>query len=213
MTEQHQQTPGRRYAQGVEDLGYELGVVLTEGLAEEEAARRFSVLGPNELPEAPPLSPWKILAGQFTSLIVWVLIGAAIISGLLGEWIDTGAILAIVVLNGCLGFVQEYRAEQSLAALKTLAVTHARVIREGARRTVPSRELVPGDLIEVEAGDHIPADARLIHAAALRTQEAALTGESAPVPKGAATLSTEDVPLGDRSDMLFQNTSVTSATW
>lgn len=209
MTEQHQQTPGRRYAQAVEDLGYELGVVLTEGLAEEEAARRFSVLGPNELPEAPPLSPWKILAGQFTSLIVWVLIGAAIISGLLGEWIDTGAILAIVVLNGCLGFVQEYRAEQSLAALKTLAVTHARVTREGARRTVPSRELVPGDLIEVEAGDHIPADARLIHAAALRTQEAALTGESTSVEKIGETLPESDLPLADQRNMLFQGTTVT----
>src|SRR5687768_14284660 len=97
MAEQHRQNPSRRYAQAIENLGHELGVSLTEGLAEEEATHRFSVHGPNELPEPPPLSPWKILAGQFTSLIVWVLIGAAIVSGLLGEWIDTGAILAIVV--------------------------------------------------------------------------------------------------------------------
>ncbi|HEY6084533.1 MAG TPA: cation-transporting P-type ATPase [Nitrospira sp.] len=117
-------------------------------MAEEEAARHLSRQGPNELPAAPPPSPWNIFAGQFASLIVWVLIGAAITSGLLGEWIDTGAILAIVLLNGCLGFFQEYRAGQSLARLKTLAVTHARVLRDGARRIVPSRELVPGDILK-----------------------------------------------------------------
>jgi Ca2+-transporting ATPase len=138
-----------------------------------------------------------------------VLIGAAIVSGLLGEWIDTGAILAIVLLNGFLGFVQEYRAEQSLAALKTLAVTYARVIRGGSRRSLSSTELVPGDIIDVEAGDHIPADARLIHAAALRTQEAALTGESTPVDKSGGVLPDNDLPLADRRNMLFLGTTVT----
>lgn len=209
MNEQHQPAGSRRYAQGIEELGREFEVVLTEGLAEAEAARRRSAHGANELPEAPPPPAWKILARQFTSLIVWVLIGAAIVSGFLGEWIDTGAIFAIVILNGCLGFFQEYRAEQSLAALKTLAVTLARVVREGVRRTVPSRELVPGDIIEVEAGDHVPADARLIHAAALRTQEAALTGESTPVEKVGETLPDSDLPLADQRNMLFLGTTVT----
>ncbi|MBI4002783.1 MAG: cation-translocating P-type ATPase [Nitrospira defluvii] len=209
MAEQGQKSPNRWYVRIVEVLGHEFGVVLTEGLAEAEAARRLSVLGPNELPEAPPPSPWSILGAQFTSLIVWVLIGAAIISGLLGEWIDTGAILAIVLLNGFLGFSQEYRAEQSLAALKTLAITYARVVRDGARRTLSSRELVPGDIIDVEAGDRVPADARLIHATALRTQEAALTGESTPVEKSGETLAEGDLPLADQRNMLFLGTTVT----
>ncbi len=209
MAEQGQKSQNRWYARSVEGLGHEFSVVLTEGLAEAEAARRLSALGPNELPEAPPPSPWSILGAQFTSLIVWVLIGAAIISGFLGEWIDTGAILAIVLLNGLLGFIQEYRAEQSLAALKTLAVTSARVVRDGARRTLSSRELVPGDIIDVEAGDRVPADARLIQATSLRTQEAALTGESTPVEKSGETLAEGDLPFADQRNMLFLGTTVT----
>ncbi len=199
----------------VDELGREFGVVLADGLAEAEAeaaaaaAERLLHHGPNELPEAPPPSPWSILGAQFTSLIVWVLIGAAIISGLLGEWVDTGAILAIVFLNGLLGFIQEYRAEQSLAALRTLAITYARVIRDGARRTLSSRELVPGDIIDLEAGDRVPADARLIHTTALRTQEAALTGESTPVEKFGETLAEGDIPIADQRNMLFLGTTVT----
>ncbi|MFZ1674292.1 MAG: cation-transporting P-type ATPase, partial [Nitrospira sp.] len=209
MVEQGQNIQARWYAQSPDELARALDVNLAEGLREDDAARRLSMHGRNELPEAPPPSPWTILGAQFTSLIVWVLIGAAIVSGLLGEWVDTGAILAIVLLNGFLGFVQEYRAEQSLAALKTLAVTYARVIRGGSRRQLSSTELVPGDIIDVEAGDHIPADARLIHAAALRTQEAALTGESTPVDKSGGVLPDNDLPLADRRNMLFLGTTVT----
>ncbi len=209
MVEQQQKVQPRWYARSDDDLGRDLRVVLTEGLAEDEARRRLTVHGRNELPEAPPPSPWRILGAQFTSLIIWVLIGAALVSGLLGEWVDAGAILAIVLLNGVLGFLQEYRAEQSLAALKTLAVTYALVIREGARRTLSSTELVPGDIIDVEAGDHVPADARLIQAAALRTQEAALTGESTPVEKIRAVLPDSDLPLADQRNMVFMGTTVT----
>ena len=209
MVEQGQHIHTRWYAQSPDELARALDVSLSEGLREDDAARRLSVHGRNELPEAPPPSPWTILGAQFTSLIVWVLIGAAIVSGLLGEWVDTGAILAIVLLNGFLGFVQEYRAEQSLAALKTLAVTYARVIRGGSRRQLSSTELVPGDIIDVEAGDHIPADARLIQAAALRTQEAALTGESTPVDKSGGVLPDNDLPLADRRNMVFLGTTVT----
>ncbi len=209
MVEQQQNVQPRWYARSDDDLGRELGVVLAEGLGEDEATRRLTIHGRNELPEAPPPSPWRILGAQFTSLIIWVLIGAALVSGLLGEWVDAGAILAIVLLNGLLGFMQEYRAEQSLAALKTLAVTYALVVREGARRTLSSTELVPGDIIEVEAGDHVPADARLIQAAALRTQEAALTGESTPVEKIRAVLPDSDLPLADQRNMIFMGTTVT----
>ncbi|ODT44641.1 MAG: HAD family hydrolase [Nitrospira sp. SCN 59-13] len=199
----------RWYAESLEGIGRELGVDPTQGLDEEEAARRLSTHGRNELPEAAPPSPWRILGAQFSSLIIWVLIGAALVSGLLGEWVDAGAILAIVLLNGLLGFVQEYRAERSLAALKTMAVTYARVVRGGMRRTLSSTELVPGDIIDVEAGDHVPADARLIQAAAFLTQEAALTGESTPVEKASVMLPDRDTPLADQRNMLFMGTTVT----
>ena len=162
------------HALSPEALAGELRTNLGMGLPESEAGRRLADLGLNELPEAPPVSPLRLFLAQFASLIVWVLIGAAAISGLLADWVDTAAILAIVVLNAALGFIQEYRAERSLAALKKLSVTTARVIRDGAVRSIPARELVPGDLIQVEAGDHVPADACLVYATALRTQEAAL---------------------------------------
>ncbi|MDR4471472.1 MAG: cation-translocating P-type ATPase [Nitrospira sp.] len=207
MTDQ-QQRP-RWYARSQGEIEREFAVDPAAGLSEEEAARRLSAHGRNELPEAPPPSPWHILATQFTSLIVWVLIGAALVSGLLGEWIDAGAILAIVLLNGLLGFLQEYRAEQSLAALRTMAVTYARVVRDGTRLNLSSTELVPGDIIDVEAGDHVPADARLLQAAAFRTQEAALTGESTPVEKLSAALPDSDLPLADQRNMLFMGTTVT----
>ena len=209
MVEARQHSQSRWYARSLDDLGREFGVDQALGLDEDEAARRLTAHGPNELPEAAPPSPWRMLGAQFNSLIIWVLIGAALVSGLLGEWVDACAILAIVLLNGLLGFVQEYRAERSLAALKTLAVTYARVVREGVRRTLSSTELVPGDIIDVEAGDHVPADARLIHAAAFLTQEAALTGESTPVEKTSGTLTDGDMPLADQRNMLFMGTTVT----
>ena len=126
---------------------------LGKGLVERDAQQRLAEHGPNALPEAPPVSAPTLLLGQFTSVIIWLLIGAAVISGLLQEWVDAAAILAIVLLNAVLGFVQEYRAEQSIAALKKLSITMARVIREGVIRSVPARELAPGDLIRIEAGD------------------------------------------------------------
>ncbi|MEK6617871.1 MAG: cation-translocating P-type ATPase [Nitrospirota bacterium] len=196
------------HALSPEALAGELRTNLGMGLPESEAGRRLADLGLNELPEAPPVSPLRLFLAQFASLIVWVLIGAAAISGLLADWVDTAAILAIVVLNAALGFIQEYRAERSLAALKKLSVTTARVIRDGAVRSIPARELVPGDLIQVEAGDHVPADARLVYATALRTQEAALTGESTPIDKTDETLTSEAMPLADKANMVFLGTTV-----
>jgi P-type Ca2+ transporter type 2C len=133
------------------------------GLSDHEARQRLQQEGFNELPEAPPPSLVKLFLSQFTSVIVWVLIGAAVISGLLEDWIDAVAILAIVLLNGILGFVQEFRAERSLAALRKMSVATARVVRDGIVLSIPARELVRGDLILLEAGDRIPADARLIY--------------------------------------------------
>ncbi len=190
------------------EVAAELKTDLESGLTVAEADARAKHFGPNELPEAPPPSVWALFASQFSNLIIWVLIGAAIVSGVLKEWIDAGAILAIVVLNATLGFVQEYKAERSLAALKKLSSTSARVVREGIVRSIPARDLVPGDLIHVEAGDHVPADARLTYVAALRTQEAALTGESTPVDKRSERSTNGAAPLGDQQGMLFLGTDV-----
>ncbi len=191
-----------------EETGRTLASDLQAGLPEDEARRRLSAHGPNELPEAPPASPLALFLAQFRNLIVWILIGAALVSGLLTEWVDAGVILAIVVLNAVLGFVQEYKAERSLAALKALSVTTARVVRDGAARTLPARELAPGDLVLVEAGDHVPADVRLVYSSNLRTQEAALTGESTPVDKLATDALDEAVPLPERRTMLYTGTDV-----
>lgn len=193
-----------------EALAAELRTNLEAGLSTEEAIRRQQNEGFNELPEAQPASPLKLFLSQFTSVIVWVLIGAAVVSGLLEDWLDAAAIVTIVLLNGLLGFVQEFRAEQSLAALRKMSVSMARVFRDGMLRSLPARELVPGDLILLEAGDRIPADARLAYAANFQSQEASLTGESTPVQKHAGTLDAEDVPLADRTNLAFMGTIAVS---
>lgn len=162
--------------------------------------------GLNELPEAPPPSWLKLFLSQFSSLLVWVLIGAAIVSGMLEDWIDASAILAIVFLNGVLGFVQEFRAERSLAALRKMSVAMAHVIREGTLRSIPARELVRGDVIALEAGDRIPADSRLLYTTNFQAQEASLTGESTPVQKQAELLDTTEVPLAEQRNMVFMGT-------
>ena len=180
------------------------------GLSDENVRDRFTAQGPNELPEAQPPSLLKLFLSQFTSVIVWVLIGAAIISGLLEDWLDAAAILTIVLLNGLLGFVQEFRAERSLAALRKMSVATARVIRDGVLRSIPARELVPGDLVLLEAGDRVPADVRLIYAANFQSQEASLTGESTPVQKAATALDRPDVSLADRANMAFMGTIAVS---
>jgi len=180
------------------------------GLSGEEARDRLAAQGPNELPEAQPPSLLKLFLSQFTSVIVWVLIGAAVISGLLEDWLDAAAIMAIVLLNGVLGFVQEFRAERSLAALRKLSMATARVFRDGVFRSIPARELVLGDLIVLEAGDRVPADARLIYTTNFQTQEASLTGESTPVQKHASPIAGTDIPLAERKNMAFMGTVVVS---
>jgi len=188
----------------------ELQSSLDQGLSVREAWRRLQQWGSNELPEATPPSLLKLFLSQFTSVIVWVLIGAAIMSGFLEDWFDAAAILAIVVLNGLLGFWQEHRAERSLAALRKMSVSMAHVFRDGTPRSIPARELVPGDLILLEAGDRIPADARLTYATNFQVQEASLTGESTPVQKDAGVLEGVDVPLTDRTNMAFMGTTAVS---
>lgn len=179
-----------------------------QGLSASEAAERLKAYGPNQLAEVPPVSVWQMLWDQLNNFIVILLILAAIISALLGDWIEAAAILAIVVLNATLGVVQERRAEEALAALRQLAAPDALVIRDGHRQLIPARELVPGDVVILEAGNYVPADVRLLEAVNLRVEEAALTGESFPVSKDASIVLQEDVPIGDRKNTAFMGTLI-----
>lgn len=186
-----------------------LGTNSETGLTHRDAARRFKEIGPNELEERGIKSPWRILWEQVTSIMVVILILAALISAFLGDIVDSIAILAIIVLNSLIGFQQEFKAEQALSALKKLAVPHVKVKREGHVREIPARELVPGDMVLLEAGNLVPADCRLIEAINLRTDESALTGESLPVEKEAHFVASSDLSLGDRVNMVFMGTIVT----
>ena len=183
-----------------------------DGLSSQEAAQRLAADGPNELKEGKRISPLQIFLGQFKSLIIWILIAAGVISGLLGEVVDAIAILAIVVLNAVIGFYQEFNAEKSIAALKKMTAPQAKVRRDGQVTSIPASGIVAGDILALEAGDLVAADARLLEAASLRCIESALTGESEAVTKQAATLEQGDVPLGDRENMVFMGTSVAAGT-
>jgi len=179
------------------------------GLSAAEAARRLIQHGPNELVERGGKSAWRIIWEQLSATMVVILIIAAIISAVLGDHEDTIVILAIVVLNAILGFTQEYRAERAMAALKKLAVPTVRVRRDGHIQELAARDLVPGDIVLLEAGNLTPADGRILESVNLRLQEAALTGESEPVDKVAHALHTGDLPLGDRRNMAYMGTVVT----
>ncbi|MBK5107011.1 MAG: cation-translocating P-type ATPase, partial [Anaerolineales bacterium] len=165
-------------------------------------------VGPNELDEAPPTSFWEMLWEQFNNFVVILLIVAAVISALLGDYIEAAAIFAIVILNATLGVVQERRAAQELAALRKLASPDAQVIRDGSRHVIPAHQLVPGDLVLLEAGHYVSADIRLIEAVNLQVDEAALTGESVPVQKNAGVRLEANIPLGDRKNSAFMGTMV-----
>ncbi len=190
-----------------EDTAAALETDLNTGLTQEEAARRLERYGPNELEAQRGRTIWEMLLDQFKEVLVLMLIGAAVVSGLVGEVEDSLIILLIVVLNAILGVVQESKAENSLAALRQLSAPIATVIRDGKVQHIPARELVPGDLILLEAGANIPADARLVEAVNLRCEEAALTGESVPVEKSTAPLQDAEAGLGDRVNMVFSGTT------
>jgi len=191
-----------------DDILHQLDTLSEHGLTDEEAKRRLQEHGPNVLTEAPATTFWQMLWAQFNNFVVILLIVAAVISALLGDVIEAAAIMAIVVLNAALGVIQERRAEQALAALQKLAAPEAHVIRSGSRQTVPASELVPGDVVLLEAGNFIPADIRLLEAINLRIEEAALTGESVPVQKDASILLESDIPIGDRKNTTFMGTLV-----
>ncbi len=179
-----------------------------DGLPSGEAVKRLDEYGPNELKEARKKTPFMMFMDQFKDFMIMVLIAAAAVSGMMGELSDTIAIVVIVILNAIIGFVQEYRAEKAMRALKEMAAPTALVLRDKKPVEIHASELVPGDMVILEAGKIVPADMRLTEAARIRIEEAALTGESVPVDKTAGTLSGESIPLGDRKNMAFKGTTV-----
>lgn len=208
--------------EGPERAAYRCSVVLAalgtdprRGLDGAEAKARLERCGPNELAADQPVPTWRRFLAQFRDVLVLLLLVATAISA--GLWLyerdaaapyEAIAIFAVVLLNAVLGFVQEERAEHALAALREMSAAHAHVVRDGERRSIPASEIVPGDLVLVEEGDTIPADARLIQSTALQTSEAALTGESLPVEKDTRPIE-EEVGLADRRNMIFSGTAAT----
>ncbi len=186
-----------------------LDSALEQGLSAEEVKHRLEKFGPNQLEEGKRTTFLQMVFSQLNNFVVIMLIVAALISAFLGEMVDSIAIVTIVVLNTIMGVVQEGRAQQELAALKKMASPEAQVLRDGRRESVPANQLVPGDIVFLETGNFVPADVRLMEAVNLRIEEAALTGESVPVEKNAASVMDSDASLGDRKNTAFSGTVVT----
>ncbi|MCL6603545.1 MAG: calcium-translocating P-type ATPase, SERCA-type [Paenibacillus sp.] len=197
---------------GAEELTRKFSVDPQKGLSEEDAVERRKEDGLNELSEGKTVSPFTLLLNQFKDFMVLVLMGATLVSGLLGEYLDAVTIIVIIVLNAVLGFVQEFRAERSLRALKQLSAPSAKVLRQGKSETIPAKMLLPGDIVMLESGDRIPADVRWLECSALYAEESALTGESLPVAKHSDPIHAEEVPLGDQKNIGFMGTMVTRGT-
>ena len=178
-----------------------------KGLLQTEAEERLKKYGLNEIKEAKKISPWEIFFAQLNSIVMWILIAATIISAFLGEYIDAIVIFVIIIMIAILGFIEEYRAERDIEALKKLASLKATVLRDGQKKEIDSKQIVPGDVIILETGDKVPADARLIEVFNLQTQEASLTGESQPVKKNTNQLE-EKTGIADRKNMVFSSTIV-----
>lgn len=181
------------------------------GLANAEAARRLTAHGPNRLPEARARGPLRRFLAQFNNVLIFVLLGAAAVTATLQHWVDTGVILAVVLANAVIGYLQEGKAEAAMAAIRGILAPRAAVLREGRRVTVDGADLVPGDVVLLEAGDKVPADLRVLEARGLAAQEAILTGESVPVEKTIDPVAA-DAPLGDRRSMLWSGTIITQGT-
>lgn len=200
---------GKWHTLSTEDVLRRLGTDARHGLGEAEASRRLERYGPNELPKPPARPAWRLFADQFRSLLILILIGAAVLATVIGDVADTLAIVCVVLINASLGFVQEYRAERALAALRNMLAPQAEVRRDGVARMIPAAELVPGDIVLLDAGDRIPADGRVLASHGLEVDESSLTGESHTVGKHAEALAQADLPLAERDNMLYLNTVVT----
>lgn len=197
------------HAEAIKSVEHILKTNISSGLSEKEAEERIKKVGLNELEEKKGRSPLKIFISQFNDFMIWILIAAAFVSGvIIREITDAIVILIILIINSTLGFTQEYRAEKALQALKELASPTAVVIRDGKEKNISSKSLVPGDLIKLSPGDLVPADCRIIRETNLQTDESILTGESLPVDKTTDTLKKIHVPLGDKGNMLFSSTTI-----
>ena len=179
------------------------------GLTSAEAQRRLAQYGPNELKAAERVSALALLIGQFKNALILILIGATVLSAFLGHAVEAVTILIIVLFAVVLGFVQEFRAEKAIEALQRMAAPNANVLRDGEESRLPARELVPGDVVLIAAGDRCPADARILQAMNLQVEEAVLTGESMPIEKVDPALDAVELPVGDRSNMVFAGTAAT----
>ena len=207
-TGEEKRTPGDWYQLTPAQVLEKIGSNATQGLPAEEVRQRQEQVGFNELVERGGRTRWQILVEQLTGILTLILFAAALVSIFLGDYIDAVVILAIVVLNAALGYTQEYRAEQSMAALKRMAVPSVRVLRDGRVQEISARDLVPGDAVLLETGNVVPADGRVLESVNLRVQEAALTGESEPVDKEDGLVFDQEKPLGDRRNMLYMGTIV-----
>ncbi len=192
-----------------EEVVQRLQTDLRQGLSAVEVQKRRERYGANEIREGHRRGPVAMFLSQFTDFMILVLIAAALVAGLIGDVVDTLVIMAIVVLNAVIGFVQEYRAERAIAALKQMAALQAQVRRNGHAAMIPANKLVPGDVVLIEAGNSVPADLRLAEAVQLKIEEAALTGESLPVEKLTRAMHEPDLTLGDRRNMAYKGTLVT----
>lgn len=180
-----------------------------EGLNQAEAAERLQKLGPNALPQKKGKPAWLRFLAHFNDVLIYILLAAAVMTAVMGHWVDTAVILGVTVINALIGYIQESNAEKSLQSIRNMLSSDAQVIRDGKHATIPTTDLVPGDIVVLRAGDRIPADMRLIEAHNLRVEEAILTGESTVVDKHTDAL-TGDLPLGDRTNMLFSGTTVSA---
>ncbi|AEE91571.1 Calcium-transporting ATPase [Tepidanaerobacter acetatoxydans Re1] len=197
------------YSLEKEDISGKLNTDLKNGLPSDLVEKRLESIGYNELVGKKGVTIWQMLLEQFKDFLVLILIGASFVSAIIGEVTDAVVIILIVILNAVLGVMQEFRANKALEALKEMAAPEAKVIRDGKIIEIPSRELVPGDLVLLEAGNYVPADIRLVESVNLKIEEASLTGESVPAEKNAEVVLGGEVPLGDRSNSAFMGTVVT----
>jgi magnesium-transporting ATPase (P-type) len=195
------------HALGPDDVLRALGADASQGLSRAEARERLARYGPNRLPEEGRETSLVRFLKQFHDILIYILLAAAVLTALLGEWIDTGVILAVVVVNALIGFVQEGKAEAALEGIRRMLSLEANVVRDGSRQRIPAEELVPGDVVLLESGDRVPADLRLLAARNARVEEAALTGESVPVEKSTEPLP-EETLLGDRRNLAFSGTLI-----
>src|SRR5215468_517931 len=197
------------HAMAAEDVLERLGTKANTGLDAGEASRRLQKYGPNRLPEGKKRGPFMRFLSQFNNILVYVLLGAGFIKLMLNLWVDASIIFSVVILNALLGFIQEGKAEKALDSIRNMLSAEARTLRAGETRMIPAEELVPGDIVLLESGDKIPADLRLADAKNLRTEEAALTGESVPADKNTEAVSA-NATVGDRECMAFSGTMVVS---